>query len=255
MRLATYNIKHGESSDRRVDTARLRDAVASLDADVVCLQEVDRGQPRSHGADQAAEIADAVGAAAYRFAPALTGVLGESVRPSTATDLDGTGPGYGVALVSRWPVLSWHTYRLPLMPGPGIHRTGGWVVPPDEQRVVLVGVVSTPDGPVTVATTHLSLVPAWHSLQLWLALRRVGLPGPRLLTGDFNLRPVSVRPVAALAGRRSLARARTFPAQAPNRQIDHVLADRRIPVTGVEAPELPVSDHRPLVVDLRTVSP
>jgi endonuclease/exonuclease/phosphatase family metal-dependent hydrolase len=46
---------------------------------------------------------------------------------------------------------------------------------------------------------------------------------------------------------------KTFPAGAPTRQIDHVLARPRPQgtVVGVEARELPVSDHRALVVDLQ----
>ena len=52
MRLATLNLLNGMSlSDRRVDAARLRSAVKALAPDVVGLQEVDRGQPRSGGLD------------------------------------------------------------------------------------------------------------------------------------------------------------------------------------------------------------
>jgi endonuclease/exonuclease/phosphatase family metal-dependent hydrolase len=256
VRLATYNIKHGEKPGGQVDTALLRDAAAALDADVLCLQEVDRGQPRSHGADQAAEIADAVGAVAYRFTPALTGVMGDSVRRSTPADFAGSAPGYGIAIVSRWPVRAWSAVRVPVLPGPGLSVGKRRIVRRDEARVVMAAVVDGPDGPVTVATAHLSLIRGWNRYQLVLALRAAGrLPGPRLLTGDLNLRPEKVRPVTALTHWRSQARALTFPVGAPDSQIDHVLADRRVAVDGVEARALPVSDHRALVVDLRTVSP
>jgi endonuclease/exonuclease/phosphatase family metal-dependent hydrolase len=48
-----------------------------------------------------------------------------------------------------------------------------------------------------------------------------------------------------------LAAAHTFPAQAPDRQLDHILTDRADLVAGVSgAPHLPISDHRPLVVEV-----
>ena len=49
-------------SDDKVDVDRLAAAVASLDADVLALQEVDRDQPRSHLADLTAVAAEAMGA-------------------------------------------------------------------------------------------------------------------------------------------------------------------------------------------------
>ena len=57
MRIATFNILHGRSlDDGRVDVDRLAAAVKSLDADVLGLQEVDRDQPRSFGADLTAAV-------------------------------------------------------------------------------------------------------------------------------------------------------------------------------------------------------
>ena len=52
MRLATFNILNGRTaSDDQVELGVFRDAVASLDADVLALQEVDRNQPRSGRTD------------------------------------------------------------------------------------------------------------------------------------------------------------------------------------------------------------
>ena len=74
MRLATFNILHGRSmSDGKVDVDRLAAAVATLDADVLALQEVDRDQPRSHLADLTAVAAEAMGAVSHRFVAALVG--------------------------------------------------------------------------------------------------------------------------------------------------------------------------------------
>jgi endonuclease/exonuclease/phosphatase family metal-dependent hydrolase len=111
MRLATFNLMHGRSlSDGRVDPERLRRAVGDLDVDVLGMQEVDRGQPRSGGADLAALAAAALGErVAHRFAPAVIGTPGESFRAVTAADPGDGEPHYGVALATRWPVRRWRS--------------------------------------------------------------------------------------------------------------------------------------------------
>ena len=82
MRLATFNILSGRApADDRVDPDRFAAVVRELDADVLALQEVDRGQARSGYADLTAVAAEAMAAVDHRFVPALTGTPGR--------DLDG----------------------------------------------------------------------------------------------------------------------------------------------------------------------
>ena len=77
MRLATFNILHGRSlEDGEVKIERFAAAVRDLDADVLALQEVDRDQPRSHGADLTLVAAEAMGAIAHRFVATLHGEPG-----------------------------------------------------------------------------------------------------------------------------------------------------------------------------------
>ena len=74
MRLATFNILNGRTaSDHEVDLDVFQKAIASLDADVLALQEVDRSQPRSGHADLTAVAAEAMGAVDHRFVAALSG--------------------------------------------------------------------------------------------------------------------------------------------------------------------------------------
>ena len=56
--------------------------------------------------------ADAVGGAVSRFVPAIIGDPARAWRPATENDLDATRDGYGIALISRYPVLRWHVLRL-----------------------------------------------------------------------------------------------------------------------------------------------
>lgn len=248
MRLATFNLLHGRSpDDGRVDAARLAAAVRELAADVLALQEVDRDQARSQHLDLTAVAAEAMGAVSVRFVAALSGTPGAWVAASD-DERPGT-PAYGVALLCRHPVRAWQVVRLPPLPFPApMRRTGLRPTPVrDEPRVAVVAEVDAPVGPLAVACTHLSFLPGWNLVQLRRlsgALRR----HPRaVLAGDLNLRPAAVRWVTGMT---PLASGRTFPAQAPDRQIDHLLG-RGVRVTGPgRTHALPLSDHRALSVDI-----
>jgi len=253
MRVATFNILHGRSPvDDRVDIPRFAAAVASLDPDVLALQEIDRNQARSGHVDQTAAVADGMRALAWRFEPALIGEPGATWRAADDADRpESAEAGYGVGLVSRLPVRAWHVVRLraakvraPVaVPG----GRGRFILLPDEPRVALAGEVETAYGPLLVATTHLSFVPGWNLVQarkVTTSLAALGLPA--VLLGDLNM---PGRLPARATGWRSLARVKTFPGANPSLQIDHALGHGLLPVvTGVAAPELPLSDHRALVL-------
>lgn len=250
MRIATFNVLHGRSlDDGRVDVDRFASAVTSLDADVLALQEVDRDQPRSSGEDLTAVAAAAMGAVGHRFVPALAGTPGGTWTAATDDERPGSA-AYGIALLSRHPVLSWRAIRLPAararipLPVPGSRFP---VLVRDEPRVALAALIDGPFGPVTVCTTHLSFVPGWNRRQLREVLRSLaGVDGPLVLAGDLNMPP---RAAGRVSGLRSVATAPTFPAHAPRRQLDHVLVRGGLTATGpAETPRLPLSDHRPLVV-------
>ncbi|HET7719304.1 MAG TPA: endonuclease/exonuclease/phosphatase family protein, partial [Acidimicrobiales bacterium] len=184
LRLASFNVLHGRSlADGQVSTERLAEACASLEADVLALQEIDRDQARSGAVDQTAAVAAAMGAGHWRFEPALVGEPGATWRAADDADLSRQEPGYGVGLVSKLPVRAWHVVRLraakvraPVaVPG----GRGRFILLPDEPRVALAAEVETSAGPLVVATTHLSFVPGWNLAQLRKvtgALMRLDLP-------------------------------------------------------------------------------
>jgi endonuclease/exonuclease/phosphatase family metal-dependent hydrolase len=254
MRVATFNILHGRTVGDGVNPQRLRDCVRRLDPDVLALQEVDFEQPRSDRADLTALAAEAMGAVEHRFVAAISGTPGATWMAATGREQPGTA-AYGIALLSRYPVASWQVVRLPRIPMrfpmylPGPNRV---MVVNEEPRAAVIAQLHTPMGRLTVANTHLSFVPGWNRRQLRRLIHDLrGFPGPRLLTGDLNMTPDTAH---RWSGMRGLAAAATFPAQSPDRQLDHILTDDDHLRGGpTEADLMPISDHRPLVVDVERV--
>lgn len=285
LRVGTFNIQHGRGADgARPDPERLERALAGLDVDVLALQEADRFQPRSRGVDQVELAARATGLPSVRFAPTLLGDVrsartrtpvarapGVPTTSAPTTPAPGppasTTPAYGVALLSRHPVLAWFVAPLP---GPRgvVARLRGRARHPahrdGEPRVCLAAVVRAPDGLLVVASTHLTRTPRVAAQQLDVALRGLVTLAhrsgdgddeavPAVLLGDLNLSRAAVDPVRTRQRFpvTVLATARTHPAVAPTRQIDHVLGIGPIAAAGpAAAPRLDVSDHRPLTVEV-----
>lgn len=258
-RVLTLNLQHGVlGATGAVATAEgLADALAPLRADppdILALQELDRGQERSHGSDQAQVVADALGLPHLRFAAAVTGDL-RTERTRSGPAADHPGPAYGVAIASRYPVLAHFVRPLPdlgaLLPRAVAIRRG--LIAADEPRVLLAAVLAAPYGPLAVACTHLSTRTAVALAQLRQVLASVATLGrPALLAGDLNLGPRAVR--AATRGWQRAA-ARTFPVTAPDRQIDHLLLASGRGARALVGPRsfpLPVSDHRGLAAELRS---
>jgi endonuclease/exonuclease/phosphatase family metal-dependent hydrolase len=292
VKLATFNVLHGRPMRKGQPFALpaaaaeelLAGAVASVGADILALQEVDRLQERSGQADQAVIAARALDAKDWRYASALHGraVRGKGwVHDPAEPGLRVYGPGdtaalggtasHGIALLTRLPVRTWHArrfapapVRLPLRVA---GRTGLTFVA-DQPRAALAAVVEGERGPFTVVAVHLSFVPGWNVGQL-AAIRRwvADLPTPHVMLGDFNMVGQVPRMVLAGAtwvnhatrrggrdngGWRDLARTPTYPSHRPTVQFDHVLAAgfSADAVRQVSTPPMPISDHRPLVVEL-----
>lgn len=251
MRLATFNILHGRNpADDLVDVGVYAAAIAGLGADVLALQEVDRNQPRSHGADLTAVAAEAMGADEHRFVAAMTGRPGATWVAATGEEQPDAAT-YGVALLSRHPVSAWQVVRLPVLRTAVPMRFPGDLRPTlvrDEPRVAVAATVEAPSGTLTVACTHLSFVSWWNGRQLralTAALRATG--GPLVLMGDLNM---GVRRAVRISGLTPAARHPTFPSDAPREQLDHVLTKGHLAATASQAVRLPLSDHQALVVDL-----
>jgi endonuclease/exonuclease/phosphatase family metal-dependent hydrolase len=193
-----------------------------------------------------------MGAVSHRFVAALAGTPGATWIAATGEEQPGTA-AYGISLLSRFPSTSWQVTRMPALPFP----LPMWLPGPrkvlvvrEEPRVAVSAVLETPCGALTVVNTHLSFVPGWNRRQLRRLTRDLSaLPDPLVLMGDLNL--AGDRP-ASITGYRPLASVPTFPADRPERQLDHILVRGAAAAGGThaEAVRLPLSDHRALVVQL-----
>src|SRR6266571_8013591 len=89
-RVMTYNIHHGEGLDGKVDLLRIAELIKREGADLVALQEVDKGVERTARRDFPDELAALTG---------LTCVFSNNYHYQ--------GGEYGNAVLTRFPVKRW----------------------------------------------------------------------------------------------------------------------------------------------------
>lgn len=223
MRIASFNVQHGRTAAGAVATRVLAEYCASLRADLLALQEVDVGVPRSGRVDQAAVVAQAA---------AMRCVFGQACRVALVGR-------YGNALLARGELSDVEVLALP-------HLVRG------ERRSAVLATARVGATALSVAATHLSIERAEALEQLDAVLGALaGRPHPLVAVGDWNLGAADVAPVLERHGL-ELAdpRVATFPADAPRARIDHVaVAGLEVLAVAVEAAP-PVSDHRALVVEV-----
>src|SRR4051812_41880644 len=166
VRLLTLNTHHGVGAEERHDLPRLAKLLASVEADVICLQEVDRHfGDRSEDVDQALLLSRALDMQ-LAWGPAI-----DRPRPG-----DEDRRQYGNALLSRMPILVSDVHRLP---GEG------------EPRVALRTMVELDGGALWVTTTHLTTRSPEERAAQAAALARLHTEPMEtgVLVGDFNAAP------------------------------------------------------------------
>ncbi len=230
MRLATFNTRHGAPAEHRIqkgDPEALAEACASLKADVLALQEVEKGVTRSKGKDLAAVAAKKSG-----------------MEVVFAETMPFRGGEYGNALLVRGEITNVSVLDLP-----GGTRFG--VIP--EPRNAILARVCIEGQWLSIAATHLA-----H--QRWASRRQLpqiieqleGCDEPQVLMGDLNLRRRQI-PSRILHGALEFAAGpATFPSPKPRRSIDHI-AVSGLEIHSMEAVRLPVSDHLALVVEVEQI--
>jgi endonuclease/exonuclease/phosphatase family metal-dependent hydrolase len=241
LRVLVYNVHAGKDAAGVDNLERVSRLLRARDVDVALLQEVDSLTSRSGGVDQTALLARLTG---------LHGVFGRT--------LDYQGGGYGVAILSRDPILVDTVVHLPV--DPPQERAGG----SREPRGALLATVGTRAGPLHVLDTHLDasredhfrLQEARHVAALLDSLRRSG--APVLGGGDLNA-PAESAVIALLveSGWRDgwiacggAGAGLTFPAAAPVKRIDFLFLSPAIRCLSAEVVGDEISDHRGVLFTL-----
>jgi endonuclease/exonuclease/phosphatase family metal-dependent hydrolase len=253
IRVVTYNIRHGEGMDHKIDLPRIAKVIMAAKPDIVALEEVDQGTKRTNKVDQPAEFARLMG---------MEAVFGHNI------DFD--GGGYGTAVLSKLPIQSQESVKLKsFYASTPKHQ---------EQRGVQVLELGEKGGPgLLFLCTHLDYRPPDDERMAStvtineLMKKRGGELA--IIAGDFNANPDS-RPIRAMAKEWKIAgwndgvempvadgatpdkahAVVTFPADKPDHCIDYVMCR---PADSWKVVELRVldepvaSDHRPVLAVLR----
>ena len=212
--IATYNVRHG--GDVPLDVACIGRFLAEHNVGVAGLQEIDVGTHRMNTQDVLAEIAKGGKYPYFYFAKAM--------------DFD--GGGYGIGIVSRYPILEAQT--IPLF-------SGG-----EEPRVLCHAVIEAEHGCFDFFNTHTS----YESKEI--RMRQLEEIGTHLaacknfvLTGDFNtadLGELSVFSTCTAANRNEYA---SF--YATGEGIDNIFLSQTFCVCKTEMPKVLYSDHYPIL--------
>ncbi|MDF1838437.1 MAG: endonuclease/exonuclease/phosphatase family protein [Planctomycetota bacterium] len=227
LELMSYNIRHGVGMDGVLDLDRIAEVIRREKPDLVALQEIDRNCIRSGNRDIAQELGDACGMQAY-----------------FAKFMDYQGGEYGLAVLSRLPVVEVTSHRLP---------DGA------EPRVALEVEVQVDGLPSTMSFVCIHNDWTDDGIRQRQVNSLLGAlrddTHPIVLAGDFNALPGDTSTDLFLcSGWNNLGnfREHTFPSDAPTKTIDYFM------VRGFEnhagktlvLDERMASDHRPIRVTL-----
>lgn len=227
LRILAYNTHHGEGLDGVLDLERIGELISQVAPDLVALQEIDRLVERTGFVDQAN---------AYGGLTGMEALFGDFMPFQ--------GGYYGMALLSRLPVLEWTNHRLPPGTEPRTALTATVQLPNSGREVLFSGIhfYNTEEERLAQARTLVELLSAESDITI--------------LAGDFNSLPGT--PVMEfLADQWTVIPKEggsfTFPAPEPAREIDFILVR---PQTGFRVLEHRVldeevaSDHRPIFLVL-----
>jgi endonuclease/exonuclease/phosphatase family metal-dependent hydrolase len=231
IRIMSYNIRHGEGMDGKVDLYRIADVIKSSGADIISLNEVDRNySSRSSYVDQIAWLAENLD-------------MNYDFQATTINQASGSEPHeHGHALLSKFPIISvikhdftaydeWHRGMM-------------------ETKIKI-----NPDT-LSFYVTHWGLDASERLSQAQETLDWMGEnEGNKIIAGDFNATPGSAE-IITVRNRfhgafDNLPNVYTYNSTAPYAQIDYFFGSRQIEFSNSKAIRTLASDHLPIVSDVK----
>ncbi|MFP4499436.1 MAG: endonuclease/exonuclease/phosphatase family protein [Candidatus Hydrogenedentota bacterium] len=232
IRVVSYNIHHGEGTDGRVDLQRIAGVIEALAPDVVCLQEVDRGMPRTNKRDMPAELAELL-----------------DMQPVYGPNLIRGDAHYGNLTLTRLEVEEHENIALPKAPKDKLDAEAQAREPRGALRVRVQADKHTLD----VWNTHWGLASDERAAQgqAMAAAIRARRNEPVIAVGDFNEeRGAGLAMLESFLRCVDLGKRGSFPASEPLRMIDHIWHSESLTAmdAGISShPETHVaSDHLPI---------
>ena len=245
--------------------ASLPSAIKKIAPEVLAIQEVDHFLPRSNSVNQVQEIAKAMKAVDWAFAPAIIGTPGEKWRALKDSDESiitakskGEG-GYGIGFASTIPVTAYERIELGRSPvGMPLLVPGGedgkgkprFIYVQDEPRVALVAHL---ENGWSIINTHLSFVPGFNIAQLkkikrWAEKSAAQTGNKVAIIGDLNL-PKGLPVVGSQW--KSLITQNTYPSWGAKIQFDYILTKDSISkFKAIKTSATGISDHLPITVEI-----
>ncbi|QMW00866.1 endonuclease/exonuclease/phosphatase family protein [Spirosoma foliorum] len=232
LRVMTYNIHHCNppSAGAKIEVEAIARVITNEKPDFVALQEVDVNTERSgKGLHQAKELARLTGMH-YFFSKAI----------------DHQGGDYGVAVLSRFPIIDSTRLILPIDP----------VIGGETRTIAAITVEVAKGKKVIFASTHLDLKEPNRLSQSELIINLFkDSTLPVILAGDFNAQPDS-KVIGLLDQnftRSCLDCKPTIPVKEPNRVIDFIMFKPGSTFKSLSTrviDEQYASDHLPVVAEL-----
>lgn len=246
IKIASYNIHRAIGIDRKFAPERIIDILKNIDADIVLLQEVDHGVPRSNELNLAAVLANSCDYPHYVLGPNVTLKKGQ----------------YGNATLSRFPIIRNRNIDLTI----DDKKKRGC-----QHTTVQISESKTDFQFLEVFNLHLGLSAKERQKQAGKLFKskeftQIDIKQPCIIAGDFNDWRSMLRALFIIGKdfkcatdktntRGNEAAMKTFPSFAPRGGLDRIYYRGKMRCTHVSSSKMKLvkiaSDHLPVVAEFK----
>lgn len=226
IKVLSYNIRHGQGLDGKIDLPRIASVLSAWDADFICLQEVDVNRPRSFSVHQPEYLAGALN---------MHYVFGAAINYGSGA--------YGNAVLSRFPIIKSLNHVLPAT---------------DPKRAMLEARFEIQGKVLRLCNTHMELDRSLrlNQMQDFIIPFMLTENIPTLFCGDLNEDPhgAAVRYLGNyLQDSFTMNKGKqqyTFPANQPQERMDYIFYNAACAAVDFQILDAAASDHLPILAGI-----